>query len=224
MYDEVGATASKANTVERVAEARLPTEQGEFRLIGYRSLDTDEEFVVIARGDLSKDEPTLVRIHSQCLTGDVFGSTRCDCGQQIRFAMKLVAAAGRGVIVYQQQEGRGIGIINKVRAYSLQDDGANTVEANERLGLPVDLRRYDQCAEIISDLGIRRVRLMSNNPEKFAALKRSGLEVVESVALEVNLHRPLRKYLRTKRDQMGHRINIPEEYYEQTRSCASKAA
>ena len=209
-------------TVERVAEARLPTEFGEFRLIGYRSLTSGEEFVVIARGEFLPEVETLVRIHSQCLTGDVFGSTRCDCGQQLRSAMKLIAEEGRGAIIYQHQEGRGIGIINKIRAYALQDKGADTIEANERLGLPVDLRRYDQCAEIILDLGIKRVRLISNNPDKFSALERFGLEVVEGVSLQVNFHKALARYLRTKRDQMGHLINIPEEIYEQARSCASQ--
>ena len=212
----------KKRTVERVAEARLPTEFGEFRLIGYRSLTSDEEFVVIARGQFHAETETLVRIHSQCLTGDVFGSTRCDCGQQMRSAMDLIAKEGRGVIVYQHQEGRGIGIINKIRAYALQDDGANTIEANERLGLPVDMRQYDQCAEILADLDIKRIKLMSNNPDKFNALRRFGLEVTETVPLQVNFHKTLSRYLRTKRDQMGHLINIPEEIYEQTRSCASQ--
>ena len=211
---------SKRVTVDRVAEARLPTDLGEFRLIGYRSFISDEEFVVIALGEFAAETETLVRIHSQCLTGDVFGSTRCDCGQQLTSAMKLIAEEGSGAILYQHQEGRGIGIINKIRAYALQDEGANTIEANEQLGLPVDLRQYDQCAEILSDLGIRRIRLMSNNPDKFNALRQFGLEVVESVPLHVNFHKTLARYLRTKRDHMGHLINIPEEIYE--RGCASQ--
>jgi len=200
-------------TVERVAEAKLPTDMGEFRLIGYRSLVSDEEFVVLARGEFRPDEPTLVRIHSQCLTGDVFGSTKCECGQQMRAAMKLVAKAGRGAIIYQQQEGRGIGIINKIRAYQLQDQGADTIEANQRLGLEVDLRQYDQCAEVFLDLGIRRVRLMSNNPEKFRALERSGLEIVERVPLKIKFNRNFARYLRTKREEMGHFINLPDDLY-----------
>jgi 3,4-dihydroxy 2-butanone 4-phosphate synthase/GTP cyclohydrolase II len=196
----------------------LPTDLGEFRLIGYRSLVSNEEFVVLARGALRPEKPTLARIHSQCLTGDVFGSTKCDCGQQLRTAMKLVAEENCGAIVYQQQEGRGIGIINKIRAYALQDAGADTIEANERLGLPVDSRRYEQCAEILLDLGLRRVRLMSNNPEKIRAVKNCGLEVVERVSPRIEYYRNLRGYLKTKHERMGHLINLPDELYENVRN------
>lgn len=210
-------------TVERVAEARLPTEMGEFCLIGYRSITSTEEFVVLAKGRIRPERPTLARIHSQCMTGDVFGSTKCDCGQQLKTAMKLIAAENCGAIVYQQQEGRGIGIINKIRAYALQDAGADTIEANERLGLAVDLRRYDQCAEILRDLGLRRVRLMSNNPEKIRALQDSGLELVERVPLSVKFHRSLARYLKTKRSRMGHLIDLPEEFYGQRRRVGSEA-
>ena len=202
-------TAFRPKSVARVAEAKLPTEFGEFRIIGYRSLFSDEEFVVLARGEIRTGRPTLARIHSQCLTGDVFGSTKCDCGQQLQEAMKLIAKEGRGVIVYQQQEGRGIGIINKIRAYALQDAGADTIEANERLGLGVDLRRYGQCAEILRDLGLRRVRLISNNPDKLRAIKDGGLELVERVPLAVKFHRSLARYLKTKRARMGHLIDLP---------------
>jgi len=198
---------SHSRTVELVAEARLPTDFGEFRIIGYRSLNSNEEFVALARGELRGDRPTLVRIHSQCLTGDVFGSVKCDCGRQLRAAMELIASEGCGAIVYQQQEGRGIGIINKIRAYALQDDGADTIEANELLGLEVDLRRYDQCAEILLDLGLRRVRVMSNNPAKIQALMQAGMEVIERVALEVEPHDGFANYLKTKRERMGHLIH-----------------
>lgn len=200
----------RRKSVKRIAEARLPTETGEFRIIGFRSLVSDEEFVALVRGNPDSEKPTLARIHSQCLTGDVFGSTKCDCGQQLRAAMRLIAKEGSGAVVYQQQEGRGIGIINKIRAYALQDAGADTIEANRQLGLEVDLRRYEQCAEILLDLGLRRVRLMSNNPEKIRALENEGLEIVERVPLPVKFHPALRGYLKTKREEMGHFINLPE--------------
>ena len=151
--------------------------------------------------------PTLVRIHSQCLTGDVFGSTKCDCGRQLHSAMRLIEREGRGAIVYQLQEGRGIGIINKIRAYALQDEGADTVEANERLGLAVDLREYRQCAEILFDLGLCRVRLMSNNPLKLRAMEEAGLRVVERVALEVEPADAAMHYLRTKKAKLGHLLD-----------------
>ncbi len=223
MFDELGpiATATEYEThptvsmtdrtVTKVAAARLPTKYGEFRLIGYES-NEGEEFVVLTRGQFRPDTPTLVRIHSQCMTGDVFGSLRCDCGQQLDAAMTMIADAGLGAIIYQQQEGRGIGIINKIRAYELQDDGADTIEANTLLGLEVDLRRYEQCVEIVRDLGIRRVRLMSNNPDKIETLTAGGLEIVERISLPVRQHRSLLKYLKTKRDQMGHLIDIAEVY------------
>jgi 3,4-dihydroxy 2-butanone 4-phosphate synthase/GTP cyclohydrolase II len=206
-------------SVECIAKANLPTEFGEFQILGYRSLVSDEEFIVLARGVLRAETPTLVRIHSQCLTGDVFGSTKCDCGQQLQKAIGLIAEAGCGVIIYQQQEGRGIGIMNKIRAYALQDAGADTIEANERLGLEVDLRRYEQCAEILRDLGLRRIRLISNNPEKIRAIRDGGLEMVDRVPLSLNFHRSLARYLKTKRARMGHLINLPEEFYGKSRGC-----
>lgn len=198
----------KPGTVKRVAEASLPTEFGAFRIAGYRSLTSDEEFVVLYRGDLRPDRHSLVRVHSQCLTGDVFGSVKCDCGRQLRAAMERIAAEGHGAIVYQQQEGRGIGIINKIRAYALQDGGADTIEANERLGLEVDLRCYDQCAEILLDLGLYQVRLLTNNPLKVRALEQNGIEVIERVSLEVEPHECSVGYLRTKKERMGHLISV----------------
>src|SRR5919108_1453551 len=175
----------QTGTVERVAVASLPTEWGDFQIAAYRSLTTEEEFVALFKGEMHRDVPTLVRIHSQCLTGDVFGSTKCDCGRQLHTTMQMIQQEGRGAIVYQQQEGRGIGILNKIRAYALQDEGADTVEANEQLGLAVDLREYRQCAEILFDLGLCKVRMMSNNPLKLRAMEEAGLEVVERVPLEV---------------------------------------
>jgi 3,4-dihydroxy 2-butanone 4-phosphate synthase/GTP cyclohydrolase II len=197
----------QALTVERVSEARLPTEVGEFRIAGYRSKTSEEEFVVLFKGEIHPDEPTLARIHSQCLTGDVFGSTKCDCGRQLHSAMQLIEREGRGAIVYQLQEGRGIGIINKIRAYALQDEGADTVEANEQLGLAVDLREYRQCAEVLFDLGLCHVRMMSNNPLKLRAMEEAGLRVVERVALAVEPADAAMHYLRTKKEKMGHLLD-----------------
>lgn len=199
---------AEQKTVERIAEARLPTETGEFRIIGYRSLVSAEEFVVLAKGELRPHRPTLVRIHSQCMTGDVFGSLKCDCGRQFAAAMKMIEQAGDGAIVYQQQEGRGIGIINKIRAYALQDEGADTIEANERLGFAADMRRYDQCAEILLELGLRAVRVMSDNPAKIRALRYAGLEVVERVPLEIETHDFFTGYLKTKKEKMGHLVSV----------------
>jgi 3,4-dihydroxy 2-butanone 4-phosphate synthase/GTP cyclohydrolase II len=191
-----------------VAVANLPTSIGDFKIAGYRSLTSSEEFVVLFKGEMREDVPTLVRIHSQCLTGDVFGSIKCDCGPQLKEAMKLIEKEGRGAIVYQQQEGRGIGIINKIRAYELQDEGADTVEANEKLGFEVDARRYEQCAEILFDLGLCRVRVMSNNPDKLKALEEAGLQIVERVPLEVEAREPAAHYLRTKKEKMGHLLDF----------------
>ena len=195
-------------TIELVAEARLPTEIGEFRIIGFRSLISDEEFVALVKGQLRAGKASLVRVHSQCMTGDVFGSVKCDCGRQLEAAMKLIQQEGHGVIIYQQQEGRGIGIINKIRAYALQDEGADTIEANELLGFEADMRRYDQCAEILVQLGLRSVRVMSDNPAKIRALKQAGLEVVERVQLEVEPHDFFAGYLKTKKEKMGHLVSV----------------
>ena len=195
-------------SVEKVAVAKLPTTIGEFKIAGYRSLTSSEEFVVLFKGEMRADTPTLVRIHSQCLTGDVFSSIKCDCGPQLEEAMKMIEQEGRGAIVYQQQEGRGIGIINKIRAYSLQDDGADTVEANEELGFAVDAREYQQCAEILFDLGLCKVRVMSNNPDKLKALKNAGLQIVERVLIEVEAQEPAAHYLRTKKEKMGHLLDF----------------
>jgi GTP cyclohydrolase II len=195
-------------TVERVATAKLPTEIGDFLIAGYRSLTSDEEFVVLFKGGMDRDVPTLVRIHSQCLTGDVFGSIKCDCGPQLHKAMSMIEAEGRGAIVYQQQEGRGIGIINKIRAYALQDEGADTVEANEKLGFVVDARIYRQCAEILFDLGLCKVRVISNNPDKISALEEAGLQIVERIPIEIETEPPAAHYLRTKKEKLGHLLGI----------------
>ena len=201
----------ETGTVERVAVANLPTEWGDFRIAAYRSLTTNEEFVVLFKGEMRRDVPTLVRIHSQCLTGDVFGSTKCDCGRQLHHTMQMINQEGLGAIVYQQQEGRGIGIVNKIRAYALQDQGADTVEANVRLGLEVDLREYRQCAEILYDLGLCNVRVISNNPLKLRAVEEAGLKIVERVSIEVDATEDAVGYLRTKKEKMGHLLTLNRE-------------
>lgn len=195
-------------TVERVAIAALPTEFGDFQIAGYRSLNSDEEFVAIFKGEMRRDTPTLVRIHSQCLTGDVFGSTKCDCGPQLHQTMRMIEEERRGAIVYQQQEGRGIGIINKIRAYALQDKGADTVEANEQLGLAVDLREYKQCGEVLFDLGLCQVRVISNNPLKLRALEDAGLRIVDRVSIQVEQPEKAGAYLRTKKEKLGHLLEF----------------
>ena len=195
-------------SVERVAEAKLPTEWGDFQIAGYRSLISAEEFVVLYKGEMRPDVPTLVRIHSQCLTGDVFGSKKCDCGEQLHRTMQMIDEEGRGAIVYQQQEGRGIGILNKIRAYALQDEGADTVEANERLGLAVDSREYRQCAEVLFDLGLCQVKVISNNPGKLQALEEAGLEITERVSIEVASSEPAARYMQTKKEKMGHLLDL----------------
>ncbi len=199
---------SNSLTVQKVAEADLPTDFGDFRIVGYKSLIDKEEYICLHKGKISEYIPTLVRIHSQCLTGDVFHSTKCDCGPQLRQAMQLIADAKLGVIVYQQQEGRGIGIINKIRAYALQDKGADTIEANLQLGLEVDSRKYEQCVEILRDLGLKKVKVMSNNPDKIQAMRDGGLDVVERVALEFAPSENTFNYLHTKKTQMGHILQL----------------
>lgn len=193
--------------VERLAEANLPTEFGLFRIIAFKSLATGEEFPVLVKGELRAETPALVRIHSQCLTGDVFHSLKCDCGRQLDHAMSLIQEEGRGVIIYQQQEGRGIGITNKIRAYELQDAGQDTVEANLSLGFEADLRQYECCVDILKQLGLRRIRLMSNNPDKIAAVARAGIEIVERVSLEVQPHEKSMGYMKTKKEKMGHLLD-----------------
>ena len=200
--------AERPLSVERVAVAQLPTEWGDFKIAGYRSLTSSEEFVVLFKGEMRREVPTLVRIHSQCLTGDVFGSNKCDCGSQLHQTMQMIEREGRGAIVYQQQEGRGIGILNKIRAYALQDEGADTVEANEQLGLAVDLREYKQCAEILFDLGLCQVKVISNNPLKLRALEEAGLRIVERVSIQVEPTENAENYLRTKKQKLGHLLEF----------------
>jgi len=190
----------------KVAEAAFPTQFGSFRIYGFEGRDGDriEEAVVLKMGDLSAGPPLLVRIHSQCLTGDVFHSLRCDCRAQLEIALRSIAQEGRGMIVYEHQEGRGIGLLNKLRAYELQDHGADTVEANERLGFDPDLRSYELPGVILQYFGLKAVRLLSNNPQKVEAVERAGVEVVERVPCLADVLDTRESYLRTKKEKMGH--------------------
>jgi 3,4-dihydroxy 2-butanone 4-phosphate synthase/GTP cyclohydrolase II len=197
--------------VERVAEAKMPTRYGEFVVMAYRSkVDTDEH-VALVKGDISGDEPVLVRVHSECLTGDVFGSLRCDCGDQIALAMEKIAAEGRGVFLYMRQEGRGIGFHNKVRAYALQDQGLDTVEANIALGFEPDLRDYGIGAQILADLGLHKIRLLTNNPKKVIGLESYGLQIVETVDLRTRPTPYNLEYLKTKQKKLGHLLEVDED-------------
>jgi 3,4-dihydroxy 2-butanone 4-phosphate synthase/GTP cyclohydrolase II len=190
--------------VHRVAEARIPTDLGEFRIIGYQNDVDHAEHIALVFGDVAGQRDVLVRMHSKCLTGDVFGSQRCDCGPQLHRAMEMVAEAGRGAIVYLDQEGRGIGLLNKLKAYAFQDGGNDTVEANERLGFAPDLRNYGIGAQILRDLGLSSIRVMTNNPRKLVGLEGYGLEIVERVPLVTDPNRNNRGYLQVKRDKLGH--------------------
>jgi len=190
----------------KVAEADFPTQFGFFRIYGFEGRDGDltEEAVVLKMGELAGGPPVLVRIHSQCLTGDVFHSLRCDCRAQLEIALRSIAQEGRGLLIYEHQEGRGIGLLNKLRAYELQDRGADTVEANERLGFDSDLRSYELPGAILQYFGLRAVRLLSNNPQKVEAVERAGVEVVERVPCLADVLDTRESYLRTKKEKMGH--------------------
>jgi 3,4-dihydroxy 2-butanone 4-phosphate synthase/GTP cyclohydrolase II len=196
--------------IERVAEASLPTKYGDFLAIAYRSTIDPDEHVALIRGEMDGDQPILVRVHSECLTGDVFHSLRCDCGEQIDLAMKAIADEGRGVFLYMRQEGRGIGLHNKILAYALQDEGLDTVEANEALGFDSDIRDYGIGAQILADLGVRNIRLLTNNPRKVIGLEGYGLRVVETVPILAKPNPRNIRYLETKHRKMGHLLKVDE--------------
>jgi 3,4-dihydroxy 2-butanone 4-phosphate synthase/GTP cyclohydrolase II len=197
--------------IRRVAQASLPTRYGEFTILAYEDVIVGAHHLALVMGDVADGRPALVRVHSECLTGDVFGSLRCDCGPQLERAMALIGAEGRGVVLYMRQEGRGIGLPSKLRAYSLQDQGADTVQANERLGFPPDLRDYGIGAQILADLGLRELRLLTNNPSKVVGLEGYGMRVVERIPLIVSPTPENCDYLRTKQEKLGHLLQIGSE-------------
>ncbi|TMC72507.1 MAG: bifunctional 3,4-dihydroxy-2-butanone-4-phosphate synthase/GTP cyclohydrolase II [Chloroflexi bacterium] len=209
--DLIAHRMAQERLVERVAVAKLPTEFGEFTVHGYRAKvgNTEAEHVALTMGDVATGEPVLVRVHDECLTGDTFGSVRCDCGEQLKVALKRIAQEGRGVLLYLRQEGRGIGLMNKLRAYALQDQGLDTVEANERLGFKADERERGVGVQILLDLGVRRAKILTNNPQKLVPLY--GLEVVERIPIEVPPRATNRGYLTTKRNKLGHLLVIDGE-------------
>ncbi len=191
----------------KVAATQLPTRYGTFQIFGFESEDKSEDVYALVMGKPAEEDAVLVRIHSQCLTGDVFGSRRCDCGEQLDFALRLIAEHGAGVLIYQLQEGRGIGLMNKLLAYELQDSGHDTVEANHQLGFEADQRNYELCADVLRHFGVSRVRLMSNNPSKFDALEAAGIHVTERVPVEIAPSARTENYLRTKKAKLGHMLS-----------------
>jgi 3,4-dihydroxy 2-butanone 4-phosphate synthase/GTP cyclohydrolase II len=194
--------------IHREVEVLLPTQWGDFRMIAYTHLSMQEQHLAIVKGEWKKDEPVLVRVHSSCMTGDIFGSCRCDCGPQLHKAMEMIEKEGKGVIVYMNQEGRGIGLLNKLKAYKLQEQGRDTVEANLELGFGMDDRDYGVGAQILRDLGVSKIRLLTNNPKKRVGLMGYGLEIVDNMPLEIESNKHNRLYLETKRDKLGHSLKL----------------
>ena len=191
----------------KVAETSLPTPFGMFRLFGFESADKSESLIALVMGDVAAEDSPLLRIHSQCLTGDVFRSGRCDCGDQLHFALETIASRHCGILIYQLQEGRGIGLMNKLLAYELQDSGQDTVEANQHLGFDADHRNYELCAATLRHLGVSQIRLMSNNPQKFDSLQSAGIRVAERIPIEIPPSDGTQKYLKTKKAKLGHMLS-----------------
>ncbi|MBN8703152.1 MAG: bifunctional 3,4-dihydroxy-2-butanone-4-phosphate synthase/GTP cyclohydrolase II [Bacteroidetes bacterium] len=206
--DLIAYRLEKESIIVRDVKIQLPTETGDFELVAYRQTTTDQEHLALIKGTWEKDEPVLVRVHSSCLTGDIFGSCRCDCGPQLKKAMEVIEKAGKGIIVYMNQEGRGIGLLNKLKAYQLQENGRDTVEANVELGFKPDERDYGVGAQILRDLGVNKIKLMTNNPTKRAGLLGYGLEIIENVPLEIKSNQHNKLYLETKKNKMGHTLNL----------------
>ena len=197
--------------IEKMETINLPTENGDFIMTAYKQINTGKHHVALYKGEWTKDDSVLVRVHSSCVTGDIFGSCRCDCGHQLKRAMQMVQQEGKGIIVYMNQEGRGIGFINKLKAYNLQEKGYDTVQANEKLGFKPDERDYGVGAQILHDLGVSKIKLMTNNPKKRAGLIGYGLKIIENVALEIETNQHNEFYLKTKKDKMGHDLKIKKE-------------
>jgi len=206
--DLVAYRMNTESLIERQVEVELPTEYGDFRLVAYCQTNTNEEHVALVKGTWDQDEAVLVRVHSSCVTGDIFGSYRCDCGPQLHASMQKIEEAGKGVVVYMQQEGRGIGLVNKLKAYKLQQEGMDTVEANLKLGFEMDERDYGVGAQILHDLGLKKLRLMTNNPKKRTGLIGYGLEIVDNIPLEIDANEHNHTYLKTKKLKMGHTLSI----------------
>lgn len=204
--DLIAYRMEKESQIKKEAEVNMPTEYGNFKLVAYEQLNTNEVHMALIKGEWEKDEPIMVRVHSSCVTGDIFGSCRCDCGTQLHSAMQMVEKEGKGIVLYMKQEGRGIGLLNKLKAYKLQEEGYDTVEANLKLGFDMDNRDYGIGAQILHDLGVSKIRLITNNPKKRVGLMGYGLEIVDNVPIEIMPNPHNEKYLMTKRDKLGHSI------------------
>jgi len=204
--DLIAYRMEKESLIERQIDVKMPTEFGNFDLVAYKQINTDETHIALVKGEWEENEAVMVRVHSSCVTGDIFGSCRCDCGGQLHSAMEMVENEGKGVVLYMNQEGRGIGLINKLKAYKLQEEGLDTVEANLKLGFDMDQRDYGVGAQIIHDLGIKKIKLLTNNPKKRVGLMGYGLEIVQNIPIEIVPNQHNQKYLETKRDKMGHNI------------------
>ncbi|MFY0654088.1 MAG: bifunctional 3,4-dihydroxy-2-butanone-4-phosphate synthase/GTP cyclohydrolase II [Cyclobacteriaceae bacterium] len=204
--DLIAYRMEKESLIERHVDVDMPTKYGNFKLVAYKQTNTDENHMALVKGEWEENEPVMVRVHSSCVTGDIFGSCRCDCGSQLHSAMNMVEKEGKGVVLYMNQEGRGIGLINKLKAYKLQEEGMDTVEANLKLGFDMDQRDYGVGAQILNDLGISKIKLLTNNPKKRVGLMGYGLEIVDNIPIEIVPNEHNKKYLETKRDKMGHSI------------------
>jgi 3,4-dihydroxy 2-butanone 4-phosphate synthase/GTP cyclohydrolase II len=208
--DLIAYRLKQESIIQQEVRVKLPTQFGDFELIAYKQTTTGQEHLALVKGNWKKEEPVLVRVHSSCLTGDIFGSCRCDCGPQLHKAMQLIEKEGKGVLVYMNQEGRGIGLLNKLKAYKLQEEGLDTVEANLELGFKMDERDYGVGAQILRDLGVSKIKLMTNNPKKRAGLIGYGLEIVENIELEMSSNQHNKSYLQTKKDKLGHSLKLGE--------------